>query len=120
MMGQVGNFIAAFLMGAATIFWLLSRTYEFVKHPEPDGEEPESDEELEEVDANFDEQESDDDHYYYVKLPDRDRPIQIAVEEKLALNHIIAIKGSLYVVYEVLHKVDGHTVYVLGNYKRTI
>jgi hypothetical protein len=123
-MREVLNNIGMFMFGGIAVFWFLSKKFEFVDHPKSTDDESEEevkdDEELEEVDDDFETDESDDDHYYYVKLPTFQKPVVIAVEEKLAMDHLVEIKGAVYVVTQILHRIDKHTVYILKDYKPTL
>ena len=107
-------------MGGVATYWFISKFFILTsiykkedeineQHTEPEQE----DEYFEPVDDDFDNEDSDDDVYYYVKIRGYERPVRIRVEERLERNHYVVIKDKTYFVYDIIHKVNGHSLYVL-------
>ena len=108
-------FFSGTAVGAIAMFWLISTNYKLVKETsdeEPETEEPEEENDEEMVDEDFHEESGDDTNYYYVQFPHLARPVEVAFEEPLHLNHSIAYRNLAYTITNVIHKNEGHSIYV--------
>lgn len=108
------------IMGGVAAIWIVVRLFDLKpkykqekNNEESSDEEDIIDEDFEQVDDNFDNEIGDNEKYYYVLLPDQKRPVEICIEQRLEYNHFVMIKDKLYVVRQIIHKVNGHSLYVL-------
>lgn len=105
-----------FFIGVAIgIFWVIISKYKLVKEtPDEkddfDKREKETEEEM--VDEDFHEELGDNTNYYYIQFPHLQRPVEISIEEPLELQHSITYRGLVYRITNVIHKTDGHSIYV--------
>ncbi len=51
---------------------------------------------------------------YYVCIPGNNDPIQIDIEEPVGIGHFIILDKIKYKVQDITHKVNGHTLILLG------
>jgi hypothetical protein len=96
------NSTLLFFLGAVAGYFIAT-----MLHNEADNEKNEL-EENEEMDGYG--------HSYFVKLPDpkNPKPIEILIENPIALNDIIVLDNIKYKVGQIEHKVNGHTIIYLS------
>ena len=104
-------------VGSIVMFWIITTNYKLVKETsnnenveEFNDGYVETDEDI--VDENFDDESEDNANYYYVKFPHQPRPIEVCVEVPLEVGHNLLYRNLIYKITVVLHKVDGHTIFV--------
>jgi hypothetical protein len=93
----------AFIFGFGVAIWLISRTYKLVRINKDDPHHNTDDVVVSDMDGE---------NNYYVRLPDK-FVTKICIEETLGVGHTLDLDNVLYIVDDVEHKVNGHTIFNL-------